>query len=218
MRLGSAKLIIGVAIVLSSLGLSSQTAFSQAKPKPAAAEKRVAKVDHGRVILLRGLANIFSRGMDTLAKKLGARGVGTVVTNYRNGFDIADQLAQAYQADKSILPIIVIGHSLGGNRAISMSARLAKNNVPVRLVVLFDATVSWPVPLNVEEVLNLHKPGGPCSGATCAGAVVVGVPGYRGVIDNKDVSDILGGGHINIDKSPALHDEVIEKVLSLLAE
>ena len=126
--------------------------------------------------------------------------------------------SKTYQTDKSILPIIIIGHSLGGNRALSMSAQMAKNNVPVRLVVLFDATVSWPVPLNVEEVLNLHKPGGPCSGATCAGAVVVGVPGYRGVIDNKDVSDILGGGHINIDKSKVLHGEVIEKVLSLLAE
>jgi hypothetical protein len=218
MRLGAARFIIIVGVVLSPLGLPSQTAFAQAKPKPAAAEKTVAKIDHGRVILLRGLANIFSRGMDTLGKKLGARGVDTVVTNYRHGFDIADELAKSYQADKSILPIIIIGHSLGGNRAISMSAHLAKNNVPVRLVVLFDATVSWPVPLNVEEVLNLHKPGGPCSGATCAGAVVVGVPGYRGVIDNKDVSDILGGGHISIDKSAVLHEEVIEKVLSALAE
>jgi hypothetical protein len=92
-----------------------------------------------------------------------------------------------------------------------MAARLAEKKIPVRLIVIFDATRAPPVPLNVQEVLNLYK-------AKSVGVVVAGAPGYAGVIDNKDVSDIPGVGHISIDKSKQLHAEVIKKVLAVLSE
>jgi hypothetical protein len=220
MRSILSKLVVVCAVTLAPLGLFTHSVFAQdsADPTPAVEENTASKFDHGRVYLLRGLANIFSRGMDTLGEKLGARGVDAVVINYIHGFDIADELIEAYQTDPSILPIIIIGHSLGGNRALSMSVPLAENNVPVRLIVIFDATVPWQVPLNVEEVLNLHMPEGACMWESCTGVKVLGAPGYTGIIDNKDVSDLPDIGHISIDKSAILHEEVIEKVLSVLAE
>jgi pimeloyl-ACP methyl ester carboxylesterase len=117
----------------------------------------------------------------------------------------------SYKTDASVPPIIIIGHSLGANVALTMSARLAEKDVPVRLVVLFDATVPHRVPPNVEEVLNLHKP-------SSVGVAVAGAPGFKGIIDNQDVSNLPGIGHISIDKSKKLHAEVIDKVLSVLAE
>jgi hypothetical protein len=184
-------------------------------PKKAAKTEKtekteVAKVDHGSVYLLRGLANIFSLGMNTLGEELEKRGVDTVVTNHSYGFSIVDKLAKQYEADKSILPIILIGHSLGGNKTLAMAAKLAEKNIPVRLVVIFDATRAQPVPVNVQEVLNLVKPGS-------VGVKVAGAPGYAGVIENQEVSG-PGIGHISIDKSKKLHAEVIEKVLAVLAE
>jgi hypothetical protein len=229
MRVGLTRLVALTAIVVATLGASGQTVFGQAipkprpaitettppkatapKPAPAVTETKAAEIDHGSVYLLRGLANIFSLGMNTLAKELEERGVDAVVTNHSHGFEIVDKLAKRYETDKSILPIILIGHSLGGNKTLTMAARLAEKNIPVRLVVIFDATVAVPVPLNVEEVLNLVKP-------KSVGVLVAGVPGYSGVIKNQEVSG-PGIGHISIDKSKKLHDEVIEKVLAVLSE
>jgi hypothetical protein len=212
--------LLALAAVAFALFAVPDAGFGQVipKPRPAITESKVAPkaekaktYDHGSVYLLRGLANIFSLGMNTLAKELEKRGVETVVTNHSHGFDIVDKLAKQYETDKSVLPIIIIGHSLGGNKTLTMAARLAEKNVPVRLLVIFDATVAHPVPLNVQEVLNLYK-------SKSVGKVVAGAAGYKGVIDNKDVSDIPGVGHISIDKSKQLHAEVIEKVLAVLSE
>ena len=221
--------LVALAAVAFALSFAPEAGFGQSsppvipKPRPAITETKAdskppkttkaetaAKIDHGSVYLLRGLANIFSLGMNTLGEELEKRGVDTVVTNHSHGLTIVDKLAKQYETDKSILPIILIGHSLGGNKTLSMAEKFAEKNIPVRLVVIFDATRAPPVPLNVQEVLNLVKPGS-------VGVKVVGVPGYAGVIENQEVSG-PGIGHISIDKSKQLHAVVIEKVLAVLSE
>jgi hypothetical protein len=221
--------LVALAAVAFALSFAPEAGFGQSsppvipKPRPAITESKpdskpqkttkaetVAKADHGSVYLLRGLANIFSLGMNTLGEELEKRGVDTVVTNHSHGLTIVDKLAKQYETDKSVLPIILIGHSLGGNKTLSMAEKLAEKNIPVRLVVIFDATRAPPVPLNVQEVLNLVKPGS-------VGVKVAGVPGYAGVIENQEVSG-PGIGHISIDKSKQLHAEVIEKILAVLSE
>ena len=214
---------VALAAVAFALSAVPDTGYGQVipKPRPAITEskadgkvrpkvEKAKKLDHGSVYLLRGLANIFSLGMNTLGEELEKRGVDTVVTNHSHVLTIVEKLAKQYETDKSILPIILIGHSLGGNKTLSMAAKLAEKNIPVRLVVIFDATRAPPVPLNVQEVLNLVKPGS-------VGVKVAGAPGYAGVIENQEVSG-PGIGHISIDKSKQLHAEVIEKVLAVLSE
>ena len=221
--------LVALAAVAFALSFAPEAGFGQSsppvipKPRPVITETKadskpqkttkaetVAKIDHGSIYLLRGLANIFSLGMNTLGEELKKRGVDTVVTNHSHGLTIVDKLAKQYETDKSILPIILIGHSLGGNKTLSMAEKLAEKNIPVRLVVIFDATRAPPVPLNVQEVLNLVKPGS-------VGVKVAGAPGYAGVIENQEVSG-PGIGHISIDKSKTLHAEVIDKILGIFAE
>jgi hypothetical protein len=192
------------------------TAPPAAKAAPAAksgaAKAEPAKASHGTVYLIRGLADVFSLGMNTLGDELRAKGVKATVTSQSYNQRITDQIAAAYKRDKTkAQPIILIGHSLGANQTLIISSRLAKMGIPVRLVVLFDATHKIPVPTNVVEVLNLHKP-------SQFGVSVKGAEGYKGTIDNRDVSDIKGIGHISIDKSKTLHAAVVEKVLAVLAE
>lgn len=217
MRFGFTRL---VAAALCAVLVSGASAHAQAVPKPrpaAAATKaapaaKAARIDHGTVYLIRGLADVFSLGMNTLGDRLRAKGVTATVTSQSYDQRITDQIAAAYKKDKAkALPIILIGHSLGANKALTISARLAKKGIPVRLVVLFDATHKIPVPTNVEEVLNLHKP-------SQFGVSVKGAAGYAGTIDNRDVSDIKGIGHISIDKSRTLHAEVVAKVMQVLDE
>jgi hypothetical protein len=204
-------------------------AFAQAVPKPpsavaapvvkatpvarsSVAKAQPTKATHGTVYCIRGLADVFSLGMNTLGDELRAKGVKTTVTSQSYDERISDQIEAAYKRDKAkALPIILIGHSLGANKTLEISARLAKKGIPVRLVVLFDATHKIPVPTNVAEVLNLHKPG-------AFGVSIKGAAGYKGTIENRDVSDLKGITHINIDKSPTLHAQVVAKVLAVLAE
>lgn len=213
MRSRLIRFVVVLAAVVVPVALAGSSATGQVVPKkrPADAEAPASKFDHGSVYLLRGLADVFSLGMNKLARELRQRGVDAVVTNHIKGVEIAGELAREYRTDKKMLPIIIVGHSLGGNKALIMSQQLAGSDIPVRLVVLFDATVAIPVPLNVEEVLNLHKP-------SKFGVAVNGAPGYKGEIENIDVSDIASVGHISIDKSKALHAIVIERILGVLGE
>ncbi len=86
------------------------------------------------VYLLRGLLNIFSLGMDTLAEELKRRGVDATVDNYSEWQTLADRAAADYKAGKEA-PIILIGHSLGADAVMEMAAYLGRKGVPVALVV-----------------------------------------------------------------------------------
>jgi hypothetical protein len=213
MQAGLIRFALILAVTIGPAVVAGSAAPAQVVPKkrPADVAASASKIDYGSVYLLRGLADVFSLGMNSLARELRERGVDAVVTNHIKGVEIADDLEKEYPSDKKILPIIIIGHSLGANKALTMSKQLGEKNIPVRLVVLFDATVPIPVPLNVEEVLNLHKP-------SKFGVAVSGADGYKGEIENIDVTDIDSVGHISIDKSKALHKIVIDKVMSILKE
>jgi predicted alpha/beta hydrolase family esterase len=158
------------------------------------------------VYLLRGLMNIFSLGMDTLAEELDRRGVYATVHNHTEYAGLAESAAAAYKAGKEG-PIIIIGHSLGADAAMEMAAYLGKKGVPVALVVPFDGTQSLSAPPNVARVLNLTQRDY---------AFMRAGPGFHGSLVNVDVRNDPSIDHLNIDKSPRLHARVIGEVLSVV--
>ncbi len=166
---------------------------------PAAAQSR------GHVYLFRGLADVFSTGMDTLADELSRRGVAAVSLSHTDWKATADKIVVSYTAGKEG-PIILIGHSLGADAVMEMADYLGDKSVPVALLVPFDGTQSFPAPGNVARVLNFTqrdyahmRPG----------------PGFRGSLVNVDLSGDPSIDHLNIDKSPRLHARVIEEVLAI---
>ena len=168
---------------------------------------------HGRVIVLRGLANVFSRGMDKLAKDLKALGIPVTLSNHSRWQTISAKLIEEYRANpKEVAPIILIGHSLGGDASIVMSNWLAQNGVPVRFVVIFDAVAqTHPIIGGVQEVLNFYKPKG-------YGQEVKPAPSFRGEIRNVDLTDRKDINHVNIDEDPVLQAEVTADVVKYLTE
>jgi Thioesterase domain len=161
---------------------------------------------HAHVYLFRGLADVFSTGMDTLADELNKRGVHATPHSHTDWKAIADRAAADYKAKKEG-PIILIGHSLGADAAMEMADYLGDKGVPVALVVPFDGTQSFPVPGNVARVVNFTqrdyaymRPG----------------PGFRGSLKNVDLSSNRDIGHLNIDKSPELHARAISEVLAVV--
>ena len=155
------------------------------------------------VYLLRGLMNIFSLGMDTLADELNRRGVYATVDNHADWEDLADSAAANYKAGTEG-PIIIIGHSLGADAAMSMAAYLGQRGVPVALVVPFDGTDSYAASANVGRVLNLSQHYWMSRG-----------PGFHGSLVNVDLRNDPNIDHLTIDKSPRLHARVIAEVLAV---
>ncbi len=174
----------------------------------APAAQPVAESD-GNVFMLRGLMNVFSLGMDTLARKLRAQDIPVRVMNYTRWRDIAPGIVREYQADRSVAPVVIIGHSLGADGAINMGNFLAQNGVPVRLVVAFDGVhEGHTVSPGVQEVINYYKADG-------WGKLVEPSPGFKGKLTNIDLSDRSEIDHLNIEKSPALHAEVIARLTGI---
>jgi hypothetical protein len=165
---------------------------------------------YGRIILLRGLMNVFSRGMDTLQVEMKQRGLPVELYNHSSWQDVATKLMQEYKTNKSVQPIILIGHSLGADASLIMSDWLAQNNVPVRLVVTLDGVVDPAIAtFGNAEVINYYKPHG-------FGQEVKGTRNFHGTITNIDLTDHPDIEHLNIDKIQFIHDAIITKVLEIM--
>lgn len=174
------------------------------KPRKAAPAPRSS--GGGHVYLLRGLLNVFSLGMDDLAAKLQARGVAATVHNHAEWQSLADEIAAKYKARKHG-PIVLIGHSLGADAVMIQAEYLGKKGVPVALVVPFDGTGSYAASPNVSRVMNLTQRDY---------AYMRRGSGFRGQLQNIDVSKDSSIDHINIDKSARLHNMVVASVLGVL--
>jgi hypothetical protein len=176
----------------------------------AASSEAATKAPRGSIYLMRGLANVFSLGLDTLNDKLHARGVGSHVLNYASWMSIAGQIEQRYKTDKNALPVVLMGHSFGADATLLLAGELAKRKIPVALIVNFDAVNSIKVPANVRHVVNFYE-------STGNGLALSGAPGFRGRLENIDVSKVDDTiGHLNIEKSPRLHTRAISEVLRVL--
>jgi len=128
---------------------------AHAKPaKSAAPSPSEVQVD-----LLRGLADIFSRGMDTLAGKLNHMGYSAQVYSTHGWQSVAQRIAQKYSRGHKDI-VVVIGHSLGANAAFDVANALDRQNIPVELIVTFDATSPQPVPKNVLHFVNFYQENG----------------------------------------------------------
>ena len=183
--------IAGVLSLLMMIGVG--TSASMAQPR-------------AHVYLLRGLMNIFSLGMDTLAEKIQRRGIHATVHNHAEWQTLADNAAAAYHAGKEG-PIIIVGHSLGADAVMQMSAYLGRKGIPVALAVPFDARGSYATSSNVRRLLNLTHAG---YGYMSRGK------GFQGSLSNVDVSSDGSIDHLNIDKSARLHTQVLAAILEVV--
>lgn len=168
----------------------------------------------GEVYLLRGLANVFSTGLDEINAKFARRGVNTRVDNHSAWQRYASDIVARERSNAVSYPIIIMGHSLGGNASVQMAKYLGDQGIPVAYVVAFDPTVTTTVGPNVDEVVNYYIPNQKDGGET---NIVKEEPGTKATITNVDVRPI-GVDHFNVEKSPQLQVRVITKAMSLMKQ
>jgi LysM repeat protein len=166
----------------------------------------------GHVYLIRGLiGEVFSRGFDTLAEKLRFAGVPASVHSSYSVGGLAEEVIQNYRREPG--PIILLGHSTGGDAAISIAQRLRDANIPVGIIFGFDPTpIASPVPDNVELFINLFQKTNPIGGG-----VVKSASGFKGRLINVDLREHSEIVHITLDKSPKIHNAVVAEIVSFVS-
>ena len=186
-----------VAVAAAPVGASQANAQASAKAEAGAAPP---------IYVMRGGLDIFSTGMNVLARELTKKGYPAISGSF---MDWQPQMAKEIAAYKAHpYPIIIIGHSYGADTALLMAYKLKEADIPVALLVFYDLTDSGKVPANVAHVLNFRS-----SSATGIDVTVTGGAHFHGTIDNVTRPDL---NHLDIDKAEDLHKQTIDAIASLL--
>lgn len=156
---------------------------------------------------MRGLMDIFSRGMDEMAVKINRAGVYAVSTSYTRWQELAEDIVRRDKAKQVSYPIIIMGHSLGANDASKLASYLGNRGVKVSYVVMFDPTEPGYVGKNVGKVVNYYIPNGD-------NRVYKG-NGFTGTLQNVSVANREEITHTTIEKNRELQNRVIGQAIAL---
>jgi hypothetical protein len=159
----------------------------------------------GHVYLLKGLANVFSTGLDNYAAELTRRHIPVTVANHSEAAGLAMEAARLYKAGKG--PIVIVGHSLGGQASTQMAEIMQQQGAKVALIVNYGPPGTQVIPANVGRVVNYY---------TTVGGLAVRGPGSRAAITNIDLAGDPNINHFNMDKSPRLEARTMGQILAAL--
>lgn len=173
---------------------------------------RIKPTRPGEIYLLRGLANIFSLGLDTAGKQFSKHGFENCIFNHIHWRALADDIVERGRKKEISFPIVIIGHSLGANAAPLMANLIGKHNIPVSYVVMMDPVESREVGKNVLEIINLYLP-------KRKDTLLYAGPGFTGKLENINLK-IYGKtfDHFNIDDNKPLRAAIYERTLELSDE
>jgi pimeloyl-ACP methyl ester carboxylesterase len=162
-----------------------------------------------QIYLLKGLADVFSSGMDFLQAKLQARGIVGEVHSHAEWQTLADSAIARWRSGAHG-PIIIIGHSLGADAAIQMAQTLGDAQVPVALLVAFSPTDSGPANANVARAVTYFQ-----SNSAWHGRITRG-NGFHGAMESVDLATAPDITHFNIEKADNLHAATIARVVAIV--
>lgn len=192
------------AFLLLVLTLASSSTDAQTRRQ----EEAIQNQANTHVYLMRGLFGIYSLGMDALAKKFQDQGYRAQVYGYESWNMVVQTIHQNYQNGHRGA-VAVIGHSLGANAVFDVADELHRRQIPVVLGVIFDATQKRQVPANVDTFMNFFSARDGFGHAAQPG------PGFRGVLENHDLS-ATGIDHVTIDELDPFHKMIIGKLTQLV--
>jgi hypothetical protein len=185
--------IVAVALLLLALPLGTAKA---AVPPPGASGVHV--------YLLRGVLNVFSLGLDDIAAKLQAQGIPVTITNYLGWSALADEAAAEYRSGR-VRTIILVGHSSGATVLPDMVARLDQLGAPVKLAIGLDSVFRTSLQGHVGRYINFYVANG-------NGEPVARTSHLHGTLENVNVQNVPGVGHLTIDKNEIMQQKVIGEI------
>jgi hypothetical protein len=170
--------------------------------------KATAQATGARVYLLRGLMNVFSLGLDEIGTKLQSQGIPVTVANFVSWSSLAEEAAAEYKSGRA-RTIILVGHSAGATVLPDMVARLSQLGVPVKLAIGLDSTFRTKLAGRTDRYINFYIASG-------VGEPVARAKDFRGALENVDVQNMPGVGHISIDKNQVIQRNVISAITAVV--
>jgi len=164
------------------------------------------------VFFIRGAMNVFSAGMNQMANKLRARGINAKALSNGQWSGVAQDIIKRSKSGKVSFPIVIAGHSVGGQEAPRFSDTLAKAGVPVKLVIGIDPGWAAPPPFTAgsPRVVNFWI------GGSSRGNPYRSTGGFKGTIKNIDIRTFSNADHVQIDKAPEVQSRILKLVLSVI--
>jgi hypothetical protein len=168
---------------------------------PAGAATSISPASSAHVYLLRGVLNIFSFGLDDIAERLRAQGIQVTVANFVSWSSLANEAAAEYRSGR-IKTIGLVGHSSGATALPDMVARLNDLGTPVKLAIGLDSVFRTSLNGRVGKYINFYIANG-------AGTPVAKGDRFQGSLENVNVENVPGVGHITIEKNQIMQQKVI---------
>lgn len=164
------------------------------------------------VYMIRGFLNVFSAGMNQMTDKLRARGVNAKSLSNGQWKAVANDIIKRSKAGAVSYPIVIAGHSVGGQEAPQFADTLAKAGVPVALVVGVDPGFAAPPPFTAgsPRVVNYWIQG------SSRGNPYRAAGAFGGSIQNIDIRPFSSADHVGIDKDPAVQSRIISTIMSVV--
>ncbi len=196
----SLKVILTLSITIATISSANVAQANCAKIKP----KRP-----GEVYLIRGLANIFSLGMDASGKNFSSMGIENCVFNHKHWRSVADDIVERNRKGQVSFPIVIIGHSLGANVTPQLATLVGSHNIEVSYAVMLDPVEPTSVGRNVKKIVNYYIPKSNKNKRLSPKA------DFKGVLENIDVRKFGGFDHFNIDEDKRLQKVMYTYTLEL---
>ena len=171
-----------------------------------------------RILIVRGIFTVFSLGMDDLAAKLRSQGYAVQVSTAAQSNQAAKQLRDYLIRTNERTPVIIIGHSLGGDPAPRLARTFAEKKVPVDMLIMLDSTMPSVPPANVRRCVNLYQSNLTPDWAPVFRGSRIDAHADETEMYNIDIRKLAGKektsgiNHFNIDANPWIHDLIMEAV------
>ncbi len=177
-----------------------------------AACAKITPTQPGEVYLMRGLANIFSLGLDQYGKELSGRGIENCVFNHSHWQSIVNDIVERSYRNAVSEPIMIVGHSLGAGVAPKMATSLARHNIAVAYVAMLDPVEPTQVGGEVEEIINYYLPKKNKDNKLYASS------DFAGELDNVHPGKFGDIDHFNIDENRNLKGVILTKIVEYAKE
>src|SRR5215470_4552634 len=134
-----------------------------------------------RVYLIRGFANVFSLGLDSIGAKLRARGINATVHNHLESVGLASEAIEACKSGRTT-QFILVGHSLGATAVIEMAERMSQGGAQASLVISLDPVSRPTAGGSMHRLINYYISNG-------VGQPVDRGASFHGVLQNVDLKN-----------------------------
>jgi len=166
------------------------------------------------VYFIRGAFNVFSQGMNQMVSQLRARGVNAKGLSNGQWSGIANDIIKRHKQGRVSFPIVVAGHSVGGQEAPRFSDKLWQAGIPVALVIGVDPGFAPPPKFSAgaPRVVNFWIPG------SARGNPYKAAGAFQGSIRNVSIRDFGSTvDHVGIDKDPVVQRQIVAEVMATVA-